>query len=107
MRALTPRVDDAIKKRTLGGEDADHASPSDVSAVMDCVKTDQGCLIREECPAPPGSKVRMISFGWTSPNVRVDEPSPQDRGSRPSRYRPGCVLVGDVDVKVVVANDLE
>ena len=37
----------------------------------------------------------------------VDEPVPQDRRSRPSRHRPGCVLVGDVNVKVVVVNDLE
>jgi hypothetical protein len=37
----------------------------------------------------------------------VNEPAPQDRRSRPSWHRPGCVLVGDVDVKVVVANDLE
>jgi hypothetical protein len=32
-RALAPRVEDAIKKRSLGADEADHAS---ASAVMDC-----------------------------------------------------------------------
>jgi len=42
VRALKPGIDDAIEKRTLGGEDADHASPSEVSAVMDCRQDGSG-----------------------------------------------------------------